>query len=107
MGKVASSSNVKRSEAVFPRRQGTPRNGGFHAKVVCHEFPVEFKNRPDRVMKLDKEVGTIEPGKRADLIIVDGNPLENIRNIRRVKTVIANGRLHDCARLWQSVGFKP
>jgi imidazolonepropionase-like amidohydrolase len=62
---------------------------------------------PARVMKVDSDVGTIEPGKRADLIIVDGNPLENISNIRKVKTVIANGRMYDCARLWQSVGFKP
>jgi hypothetical protein len=62
---------------------------------------------PARAMKLDKEVGTIEPGKRADLIIVDGNPIENISNIRKVKTVIANGRMYECAKLWESVGFKP
>jgi hypothetical protein len=41
------------------------------------------------------------------VIIVDGNPLENISNIRKVRTVIANGRMYDCAGLWQSVGFKP
>jgi imidazolonepropionase-like amidohydrolase len=62
---------------------------------------------PARAMKVDNEVGTIEAGKRADLIIVDGNPLKNISDIRKVKTVIANGRMYDCARLWQSVGFKP
>jgi imidazolonepropionase-like amidohydrolase len=62
---------------------------------------------PARAMKLDNEVGTIESGKRADLIIVDGNPLENISNIRKVKTVISNGRRYECAKLWESVGFKP
>ena len=61
---------------------------------------------PARVMNLDKEVGTIEPGKRADIIIVDGNPIENISNIRKVKTVIANGRGYDCTELWRGVGFK-
>jgi len=39
-------------------------------------------------MKLDSEVGTIESGKRADLIILDRNPLEQISNIRSIKTVI-------------------
>jgi imidazolonepropionase-like amidohydrolase len=62
---------------------------------------------PARVMKLDKESGTIEKGKRADLIILDKDPLDNIRNIRRIKTVIAGGRVYDAAQLWQSVGFKP
>jgi imidazolonepropionase-like amidohydrolase len=62
---------------------------------------------PARAMGMEKEVGTIEAGKRADLIIVDGNPLEDIRNTRRVKSVITNGVMYDCAELWRSVGFKP
>ena len=62
---------------------------------------------PARVMKLDSEVGTIESGKRADLIILDRNPLEQISNIRTIKTVITDGRMYDSAPLWTSVGFKP
>jgi len=62
---------------------------------------------PARVMKLDNEVGTIESGKRADLIILDRNPLEQISNIRSIKTVITGGRIYDSASLWTSVGFKP
>jgi imidazolonepropionase-like amidohydrolase len=62
---------------------------------------------PARVMKLDSEVGTIEPGKRADLIVLDANPLANISNIRKLRYVITQGRLFDSAKLWQSVGFKP
>ena len=61
---------------------------------------------PARVMKLDNEVGTIEPGKRADLVIVDANPLDNISNIRKIRYVIAQGRVFDSAKLWESVGFK-
>jgi imidazolonepropionase-like amidohydrolase len=57
-------------------------------------------------MKLDGEVGAIEVGKRADLIIVDANPLDNISNIRKLRFVVTQGRLFDCARLWQSVDFK-
>src|SRR5580658_8274657 len=62
---------------------------------------------PARVMGLDKEVGTVEAGKRADVIILDGNPLESIHNIRKVEFVITNGVMYNSAELWRSVGFKP
>jgi imidazolonepropionase-like amidohydrolase len=62
---------------------------------------------PARVMGLDKEIGTVEAGKRADVIILDGNPLESIRNIRKVEFVITNGVMYNCAELWRSVGFQP
>ena len=61
---------------------------------------------PARVIKLDGEVGAIEVGKRADLVVLDANPIDNINNIRKVRFVAAQGRLFDCARLWQSVDFK-
>jgi imidazolonepropionase-like amidohydrolase len=62
---------------------------------------------PARVMKLDRDLGTLEQGKIADLILLDGNPLENISNLRNTKYVVTSGRMFDCAELWQSVGFKP
>ncbi len=62
---------------------------------------------PARVMGVDKELGTVEVGKRADVIILDASPLESIHNIRTVKFVITNGTMYNCAELWQSVGFKP
>jgi len=42
-----------------------------------------------------------------DLIVLEANPLESISNIRKVKLVVSQGRLFDCAKLWQSVGFQP
>uniref|UniRef100_Q01RZ2 Amidohydrolase n=1 Tax=Solibacter usitatus (strain Ellin6076) TaxID=234267 RepID=Q01RZ2_SOLUE len=60
-----------------------------------------------RAMKLDADSGTIEPGKRADLILVDGNPLERIEDLRKVSHVVSDGRLFDTAPLWRSVGFRP
>jgi imidazolonepropionase-like amidohydrolase len=62
---------------------------------------------PARAMGMEKDSGTIEPGKRADVILVDGNPLENISDIRKVSVVFAAGRMFEPAKLWESVGFKP
>lgn len=60
-----------------------------------------------RAMGLDKETGTVERGKRADLILINGNPLEDIHNTRNVEYVITNGTMYHTAELWQSVGFTP
>jgi imidazolonepropionase-like amidohydrolase len=62
---------------------------------------------PARAMGMEKDSGTIEPGKRGDVIVVDGNPLENISDIRKVSAVFAGGRMFQPAALWSSVGFKP
>jgi imidazolonepropionase-like amidohydrolase len=62
---------------------------------------------PARAMGMEKDSGTLEAGKRADVIIVDGNPLENISDIRKVSAVFAAGRMFQPAALWQSVGFQP
>ena len=58
-----------------------------------------------RAMRLDSESGTIQPGKRADLVLLDANPLDNISNIRRVDKVITDGRMYDSKKLARSVGF--
>jgi hypothetical protein len=39
--------------------------------------------------------GTIEPGMRADLVLLESNPLENIDNTRRIRTVVAAGRVFE------------
>jgi len=62
---------------------------------------------PARVMRMEKESGTVETGKRADFIIVDGDPLKTISDIRKTKYVASQGRLYECAALWRSVGFMP
>ena len=58
-------------------------------------------------MKLEAELGTIEKGKRADLVVLNANPLDQIRNIRTVRWTITDGRVYDAQVLWRSVRFQP
>ena len=60
-----------------------------------------------RVLKQDRELGSIAPGKLADLILVDGDPARNISDIRRTQLVIKDGAIFDPAALYGSVGVKP
>jgi imidazolonepropionase-like amidohydrolase len=62
---------------------------------------------PARAMHLEKEIGTVEKGKRGDLILLTADPLADIHNTRKVDYVITNGTMYHTAELWQSVGFKP
>ena len=62
---------------------------------------------PARWMKLDGELGTVERGERADLLVLDGNPLDDIHNLRRVHWTITAGAIYDPAALWKSVRFQP
>jgi Amidohydrolase family len=62
---------------------------------------------PARVMKRNKDLGTIEAGKVADLIFVDGDPLADIHALRKIVTVVAGGRCYETKTLWPLAGFKP
>lgn len=52
-----------------------------------------------RIIGADDEVGTIEPGKLADLLILDADPLSDIRNTRRISAVVQGGRVVDRAAI--------
>jgi imidazolonepropionase-like amidohydrolase len=60
-----------------------------------------------QVMHLDKDFGSVTPGKYADLILVNGDPTKQISDIRHVDTVIKNGVLYKPAELDQAFGIRP
>jgi imidazolonepropionase-like amidohydrolase len=60
-----------------------------------------------RLLKQEKDLGSIAPGKRADLVLVEGNPAEHISDIRRCRLVMKNGVLYKSADLYSAAGIKP
>lgn len=52
-----------------------------------------------RFLGRESDLGTVEKGKIADLILLDGNPLADVRNTTRIRAVVANGKLMDRAAL--------
>lgn len=60
-----------------------------------------------KALNIEDRVGTIEPGKEADLLLLNGDPLEDIQNVRRIYALIANGRLIDREALLARDGTNP
>ena len=60
-----------------------------------------------RVMGRDKTTGSIAVGKDADLVIVDGDPIARMGDIRKIVTVIKAGIVYDSAAVYAAVDVKP
>ncbi len=60
-----------------------------------------------RLLKQEKDLGSIAAGKRADFLLVDGNPAEHISDIRRCRLVMKEGTLYNSADLYAAVGIQP
>lgn len=70
-------------------------DAGLTPTQALHAATVE----PARFFGLDDELGRIEPGYRADAVLLAANPLNNIRNTLSVESVVKAGVLHDRAAL--------
>lgn len=62
---------------------------------------------PARVMKVDHETGSVDVGKKGDVIVVDGNPLVSLSTVRNVAYVVKDGYLYLPSELRKIIDFKP
>jgi imidazolonepropionase-like amidohydrolase len=56
---------------------------------------------------VEQESGSVEPGKRGDVLLLDADPLKDTHNTRRVWRTVATGVVYEPEHLWRSVGFLP
>ncbi|HWZ82755.1 MAG TPA: amidohydrolase family protein [Terriglobales bacterium] len=60
-----------------------------------------------RIMSMDRDLGSITPGKLADLALVDGDPTANISDVRKTSLVVKDGVLYRPAELYAALGVQP
>lgn len=60
-----------------------------------------------RITHRDSVLGSVTPGKLADVILVDGHPAERISDIRRMRLVVKDGVLYEPVALYRAVGVRP
>ncbi|WP_324695373.1 amidohydrolase family protein [Novosphingobium aerophilum] len=62
---------------------------------------------PEQYMHRDQSYGSVEKGKYADFVLLDGNPLEDISAIHRMAMVVKGGTVYFPSEIWGEVGVKP
>jgi hypothetical protein len=93
--------DVMRAGGLVVAGTDTPNAINLHGEITAYTMagmtPYEALKaatvNPAQALGLD--AGTIEPGKLADIVLVEGNPLDDVANAHKVKRVIANGRVYE------------
>jgi imidazolonepropionase-like amidohydrolase len=62
---------------------------------------------PARVMRQERDYGSVSVGKVADMVLVEGAPWHRITDLRKTRTVIRAGRVYDVQALYRAVGVTP
>jgi hypothetical protein len=60
-----------------------------------------------KVLKRDRDLGTIAAGKLADMILVDGDPARRISDIRNTDLIVKDGKVYEAEALYDSIGVLP
>jgi imidazolonepropionase-like amidohydrolase len=76
---------------------------GIPANVVLQNATLNAA----RIMSMDKDLGSIAPGKLADLVLVDGDPTKNISDIRKTLVTVKDGVLYNSTELYTELGVSP
>lgn len=103
--------------AGIPIEDGTDEMAGFSLDREL-ELDVEAGIPPNRalqdatlnaarIMSMDHDLGSITPGKIADLTLVDGDPVSNVSNVRRTVVVMKDGNLYKPEELYSALGIAP
>jgi imidazolonepropionase-like amidohydrolase len=87
----------------FDRELEIYNDAGIPAGEVLRMVTIEAAT----IMHKDKELGSITPGKFADMVLVSGDPTNNISDIRRVDVVIKNGDVYRPAEMYPAFGIRP
>jgi hypothetical protein len=103
--------------AGIPIEDGTDSLAGFtlhreleldvQAGIPANKVLQDATLNAARITKLDAELGSIAPGKLADLTLVDGNPVDNISDIRKTAWVVKDGMSYQPEELYSALGMAP
>jgi imidazolonepropionase-like amidohydrolase len=89
MGTDAGNPGTAHGPSVYAEMEAM-QDAGMPAKVVFESATIVAA----KAAGLDREVGSVEVGKRADLAVFDADPSRDIRNARRLRLVVHNGVIH-------------
>lgn len=91
-----------RSGYAFDRELEIYNEAGIPASEVLRMATIEAA----KVMRKDHDLGSIVPGKYADMILVSGDPTKQIGDIRRVDLVIKNGDVYRPSEMYPAFGIR-
>jgi hypothetical protein len=103
--------------AGIPIEDGTDSMAGFtlqreleldvQAGIPANKVLQDATFNAARIMKLDGDLGSIDPGKLADLTLVNGDPTDSISDVRKTAVVVKDGIVYKPQELYSAIGVQP
>jgi urease subunit alpha len=92
---------MKRQRGSLPQETGN--NDNFRVRRYIAKYTIN----PAIAHGLSKDIGSIAVGKRADLVLIDGDPTQDIAAVRNTDRVVCRGVVYDPAELFAAIGMGP